>query len=266
MRFLLTFHIDGKYGRSIPVNYQYEVSSWIYRVLNRGNNSYASWLHEKGFGTEKKPFRLFTFSRLDIPRFRIDGDRLILGEGPLSLIISFMPVTSTEYFIQGLFRDQSFELGDRKSRVKLDVRSVEKLPEKKFSGNQRFRCLSPVVVSYRDRSKERYARYLGPDEDGYDKLIVGNLINKFRSYGEHGKGGAGLNGKKVDAEIFRITVPGRPRSKLITIRQGMPGETRVRGYLYEFIVEGLPELIRLGYYAGFGEKNSLGFGCVKVVE
>jgi CRISPR-associated endoribonuclease Cas6 len=39
----------------------------------------------------------------------------------------------------------------------------------------------------------------------------------------------------------------------------------VRGYLCEFELQAPAELLRLGFQAGFGEKNSLGFGCAEVV-
>ncbi|RLD54679.1 MAG: CRISPR-associated endoribonuclease Cas6, partial [Bacteroidetes bacterium] len=34
---------------------------------------------------------------------------------------------------------------------------------------------------------------------------------------------------------------------------------------YKFKIKAPKELLRLGYYAGFGEKNSMGFGCCEVV-
>ena len=43
-------------------------------------------------------------------------------------------------------------------------------------------------------------------------------------------------------------------------------ESKPRGYLYRFRIKAPKELIRMGYYAGFGEKNSLGFGCGEMVN
>lgn len=39
---------------------------------------------------------------------------------------------------------------------------------------------------------------------------------------------------------------------------------KVRGWLAPFTVEGSPELIELGYEAGFGSRNSMGFGMAEV--
>jgi CRISPR-associated endoribonuclease Cas6 len=41
---------------------------------------------------------------------------------------------------------------------------------------------------------------------------------------------------------------------------------RVRGWMMRFQVSGPPELIRLGYDAGFGERNAQGFGMVRIAH
>jgi CRISPR-associated endoribonuclease Cas6 len=38
----------------------------------------------------------------------------------------------------------------------------------------------------------------------------------------------------------------------------------IRGWLAPFTVEGSKELIELGYEAGFGSRNSMGFGMAEV--
>lgn len=260
MRFRLTMDVDKGSGNVLPVNYQYELSSWIYRVLNSGNRTFTGWLHERGFNVSGKAFRLFTFSGITVPKYRIDEDRLAILEGPLSMIISFVPVSSMKYFIRGLFKDQQMKLGDRKSSVLLNVHSVEQLPVQEFDESHRFRCLSPIVISHRQREKDKYARYLGPEDEGYGSFVAGNLMEKYHAYDN----GMSREDRITDDLVFKSE--SKARSKLIAIKQGTPQETKIRGFLYDFTVMGPPELIRLGYYAGFGEKNSLGFGCVDVME
>ena len=68
MRFKLNFNLIGSDDKPlIPINYQYMLSAWIYKVLNTGNPEIASWLHQQGFKADNKHFRLFTFSKLNIP-------------------------------------------------------------------------------------------------------------------------------------------------------------------------------------------------------
>ncbi|MER3523977.1 MAG: hypothetical protein C4326_07890 [Ignavibacteria bacterium] len=55
-------------------------------------------------------------------------------------------------------------------------------------------------------------------------------------------------------------------SKLITIQQGHDDETKVRGFMCPLMIKGNPELIRLAYESGLGEKGSLGFGFIELAN
>lgn len=68
MRFNLTLNIDKRLHNSLlPLNYQYECSALIYKILFNANQDYATWLHQNGFKADKKQFKLFTFSRFYFP-------------------------------------------------------------------------------------------------------------------------------------------------------------------------------------------------------
>lgn len=58
----------------IPINYNYPLSSAIYRIIAKGDADYASFLHETGYG---KGFKFFSFSQINT-RFNIENDRLRL--------------------------------------------------------------------------------------------------------------------------------------------------------------------------------------------
>ncbi len=36
-------------GNTLPINYQYALSSWIYKVIASADEQYSAFLHEKGF-------------------------------------------------------------------------------------------------------------------------------------------------------------------------------------------------------------------------
>ena len=42
----------------LPVNYQYELSAWIYRVIRNADAEYADFLHRHGHTTGRKTFKL----------------------------------------------------------------------------------------------------------------------------------------------------------------------------------------------------------------
>lgn len=53
MQFKLTIEPTGL-QRTIPINYQYEVSAWIYKTIRFGNGGFGEWLHSQGYMEEIK--------------------------------------------------------------------------------------------------------------------------------------------------------------------------------------------------------------------
>ena len=129
MRFKLILEVNKRaFGGMLPINYQYEQSAAIYKILSGADEAYASWLHDNGFRLESgKTFKLFVYSRFKIENFRIlrDTERLQIFSDTVEWQVGFLPEKSTEKFIQGVFQDQVFEIGDTKSVVQFIVRSVE---------------------------------------------------------------------------------------------------------------------------------------------
>ncbi len=77
MRFKLTIENRPENNSNIfPLNYQYKLSSWIYKILNHGNEEFTEWLHKEGYTNDYKNFKQFTFSNLIIPKYQIKGDRM----------------------------------------------------------------------------------------------------------------------------------------------------------------------------------------------
>lgn len=70
MKFKLSFQVSEK-NNTLPINYQYEFSTWIYKTLIAGNTEFANWLHDYGYTTGNKRIKLFTFSKLLSEKYRI---------------------------------------------------------------------------------------------------------------------------------------------------------------------------------------------------
>lgn len=64
-------------GTSLPVNYQYPLSSWIYKIIGAADAGYSAFLHEKGFSLGARKFKMFTFSQLDLRPYEISGERIV---------------------------------------------------------------------------------------------------------------------------------------------------------------------------------------------
>lgn len=255
MRFNILLSVDRKkWGASIPLSYQYELSSYIYGTLAKGDSAYAEWLHENGFMSGQKKFKLFVFSPLLIEKRTVDtkSNRLVLLQDTASFLISFFPERSTEEFVKGIFQEQEFTLGDRKSKVQFAVRGIEMLPSPVFDGELVGETLSSICLSR--RNEEGKVHYFSVSEAEAGNAILNNLLNKYQAFYN-----TPFNGDPA----FEWEVLNKPRTKLITIKSGTPQQTFVQGSLCKFRLKADNELLKVAYESGVGEKGSLGFGMVE---
>lgn len=266
MRFRLTFSLVDSDRNIIPVNYQYPLSAWIYKTIAEGNHEFASFLHNSGFISGNKNYKLFTFSQLSFPRkgFKVTDDRLSILSDSFTLILSFMAPEAVEHFIAGLFSMQKFTLGDRISQAPIVVTSVEAIEESKLLSESTFTCISPVVVG-KTGEGNRTAEYLSPEHDDFERILIENLIHKYS---------ASINANLLyptpealtDEPDISFKLLNTPRKRGITIKDGSPAKTKIIGYTFDFTIKAPIDLIKTGYMCGFGEKNALGMGCVDVLS
>lgn len=253
MRFNLK--IGFKYSAQkhfLPINYQYELSAWIYKVIESGDNEYSAWLHENGFRNNNKQYRLFSFSNLKIPSLKIKEDSLLIDCDYVELEISFLPEKSTEEFVKGLFRKREFVLGNRKYKTEFIVEDIQIMPEPIFQEEMSYKSISPICVSRRREEKGSF--YPEPTDTCMAESILTNLISKYEAfYGIPLQ----LDFAKCDFNLTSIA-----KRKLITIKADTPYQSRVPAYMYEFCLKVPVELQQIAYHCGVGHKNSVGFGAI----
>lgn len=260
MRFKLIIEVNKRaFGNRLPINYQYEQSAAIYRILSGADDAYASWLHDNGFRLENgKTFKFFTYSRFKIEQYRIlrETERLQILSDTVEWQIGFLPEKSTDKFIQGIFQNQVFEVGDAQSVVQFVVRSVEVMPEPEYSEKMIFSTLSPICLKY--QQSDNKVTYLNPTDARAPFLLFNGLFDKYKLF----------YGKDCPYTLSecRLKILDIPKSALIKIKTGMPEETKIRGFMCRFEVAAPVELMRLMYEGGVGVLNSQGFGCLRVVE
>jgi CRISPR-associated endoribonuclease Cas6 len=250
----------------LPINYQYEVSSWIYKVLSRSDTRFATWLHSQGYTTQNsgRQFKLFTFSRLRSQPFKILPERnaICFQGNRTELNIRFLVDDALQHFVRGLFENQYFGLGAPGFQpIDFEVGTVEVLQAPSFESWMRFRARTPIVVSECEEGM-RYAQFRSPNYTGYSHLLLNNLVHKLESATFL----TGQNRILHDVQgcnlAFQCLSP--PRQKKITIKSGRPGQSEIIGFEFDFEITAPAPLLRLGYYAGFGEDNAQGFGYVGV--
>lgn len=253
MRFKLSLSLSNAHNRKLPMSYQYELSSFIYKTIANGDKMYADWLHKNGFETQGKQFRLFTFSNFDIPKYAINktNERLIIQSEEVSFEIAFLPEKSTEEFVKGIFANQHFSIGDKISKVDFSIKSIELIPEPNFTMPFEGKTLSPLCVALKNENDK--IDYISPEHPEFIKQLKSNLLTKYEAF----------YGKNLTSEtFFAWETKSKPHPKLIKIKTDTAQQTRVKGYLFEFKLFTSPELMKIAHNCGLGEKNSMGFGMI----
>ncbi len=257
MRIRITLERIG-HRNVLPINYMYPLSAWIYQVINRADEEYASFLHDQGYAKAGKRFKFFTFSSLQIPRFQVlkNTDRICILSEEVEIILSFYTDRIADKFILGLFNKQHFRLGDRISQVEFNVKNIVWMPCEIPQNTLTFRTLSPLVVSR--KNSRGLDDYYPPTQDGYESLLFKNLLDKYMV------SGGTLNPDWYESPMeFRLLTT-IPKPRLITLKDHTPASTKVKGYLFDFELTAPKELLEIGLMGGFGRYNAEGFGCCEV--
>lgn len=250
----------------IPINYQYPVASAIYKILNNAEPEFTKLLHNKGYSSEhNRRFKFFTFSKLFFPvPAKVKNNTLLLSsnESIYFLISSFNEEDFIKNFVIGLFESQEFPIGLKNvCHTNFKVVYVETLPEPKLKGTLKCKCISPICVSLRDNQLQpTYLRALDPR---VPEAIKNNLIWKYRTLFDNEEIQDEFN-FKIDEDYVMKTGGENKVSKLITIKENQPDETKVRGFVTPFTISGSIPLLQIAYRCGIGEKNSMGFGMFEV--
>jgi CRISPR-associated endoribonuclease Cas6 len=232
----------------------------IYKIIDTADSEFAAFLHDKGYVTGSKAFRLFTFSHLELDKSKVipEAGRLEHLGSKASFQFSCLVDRTAEEFIKGIFMDQEFTLGDKISQVNYSVSHIEALEPVVFMEQMTYRCLSPLFI--RSKRPGGGEDYLHPNDEGYGNLILSNLVSKAQALV--------LAGSTADFSSDEVALKLKPTGKVykkgITIKQNTPQASKLIGYSFEFELAAPVELQEIGYYAGFGNLGSQGFGCVGV--
>jgi len=250
----------------LTLNYQYPLSAAIYKIIQKADSAFAGFLHNTGYGSGHKSFKLFTFSDINTP-FTIVGDRMqMLGDTARLTICFYMP-QAAENFIKGLFMYQQLEIADRKSRAGFVVQQVENIATPvHHPANENMAVvvqpLSPIVTGR--KNDQGYYDYRSPHDADFTGCLLHNWLEKYRTVTGMDAGGMQEIKQQVKISVQLFSQPFKQR--LVAIKQGTDEETRIRGYTkFRLRLTAPGDMIQLALDAGLGLYNSQGMGCVEVV-
>lgn len=255
-------------GQTISCNYFYPLSASVYNLLKLGSPEFSEFLHKKGYRTDAKKFELYAFA-LKFEEFKVIRDKIILKSPRAFLTISSPLIEDfIDTFLTGSLGNKFFELNCGGTDSVFIIEGIEKYYDPKFTDNMKFSALSPIVLSgvkeENGQITSYYFRY-SDDMKKFNENLNKNLIEKYELiFGKTFLGGA----VKLDWDWNYINKRSAER-KNVTMKQTIgehdPDQIEIIGNMSPFKVTGAPELIKIGYECGFGEKNSLGFGLAKVI-
>ncbi|MFA9370445.1 MAG: CRISPR-associated endoribonuclease Cas6 [Labilibaculum antarcticum] len=256
MRFELTLNRTTK-QRMLPMDYQYYISAWIYKVLKQADANFASFLHEKGYGqSETKLYKLFCFSRMNFGKPKLWKEKKLfeISAHEIKLQISFDVNEAASTFIKGLFMAQEFYLGDKFNGIDFKVANVAALAEPEFAETMCYHLQTPWVISYQ-KENDKHSQYLSPRDELFDSLTVKHLVEKYNNTHQP---------KLIEPNQINIKRLNDFRRAGFVMKPGTAQQSRIVGNLFEFELNAPAEVHKMIWNAGASEKSSSGFGWVEM--
>ena len=236
--------LKGKNNFKVPLNYNHILSAIIYNKI--ADLNFANELHSS------KSFKFFTFSQIYIPKRRIVKDGIIAKDGVISFYISSPNDFLIKSLVDGFLEDLEISFQNQK----LTIQKIEALKTPEFSSKSEFKTLAPIIVRTKKEIDGELKIWDLAPSDKFFKSLENNLIKKYIKFN---------NLTKTDKKINIYSDMNFVKRKRISINKDN-ATTHHRAYMMDLILEGDLDLIEFAYDVGIGEKNSMGFGMVKLLE
>ena len=260
----IQFSLSCQKGTIIPINYQSEISNWVFSVLSKAGAELQAHIQQRGFDLGSRNFKLFTFSPLAIYPYEMDQVKqefkLLGNQVKLSISIYLDP--TFEQQVVSLFRQLPLPLGTLEGQpAYFEVKHWQIMPRPVFRDTMQFKAMSPISSTSLEEVKN-VNPYLLPDSEMYDISFFSHSVRRFKAAMQY-KSLAAM--KLLDPAFpMHYRLMGLAKSRLIHLKPNVENLPQLRGFAYEFEVSLPPAMMEFCYYAGFGEFPHLGFGFVEM--
>jgi len=232
-------HITNKRTFSLPLGYNYLLSSAIYSLLSL-DSVLSSYIHDNGFAAGTGRHKLFTFSQLK-GDYHIEGKELVVT-GDLSF-----EVRSVSDRLMNVLKDSAFQRGTiRLGNNVLEIRMIEVYDRHLLEPQVTVRTLSPIAAAV---SLDDKTIYYSPEDEEFLGVLQNNLSNKFYAAYE-----------QPAPMPFEAKLLNKPK-KIVTRVKGI----WVTAYHARLLLTAHPQAMDLLYNTGLGTKNSQGFGMFEPI-
>ena len=229
----------------LPYDHQYYLAACIYRTIERVNPEYSLELHKP------RKYKHFTFSYLMAKKRRNTDKGILIEDDEIYFFISSPDAEFLRALVEGMLENPEMKI----KNIDGVISEIKVLKQPEFRKIMKLKTISPIVVKKAVDAKishgNKRIRWMNlyPTDEEFCERLVSNLKKRFTDY--YGKN---ASDKDLKIEILNF----KPKRHKIV-------NTYHRCVLCDMVVEGDKELIKYGYEAGFGEKNAMGFGMVRVL-
>lgn len=230
----------------LPIHYNHILQAVILRWL--GDENYSKFIHDTGYSCGNRKYKLYCFSRFN-GKFQINKlEKTIKYYDKVSFVVSSVEDEFLSYLVNNIIKNDELIIGNNN----VVVEDIE-CSSKKLKGLNEIYTKSPIVVYSTLMSQSgKKTYYYNPFENEFKMLIQENLIKKYIAIN---------NRQPIDTTFNIYPVEGSKPKEIIDIYKG----TVIKGWSGKFKIEGADELLNIGYNAGLGSKNSMGFGCIEIM-
>jgi CRISPR-associated endoribonuclease Cas6 len=232
-------------------------------LLKFGSPEFSDFLHNRGYNLNGKPYKLFSFS-LKFEKYKSDKNGIIPESPNVILTITSPKIDDfIKNFVIGSFERQFLRVSIGDVEHTLLIKNMELMPEPTFKDEMKFTLSSPMVIStVKEYNGKLSPYYLRPEEiDEINRILTQNLRNKYQIISNKHT----TSSVTIEWDREYLSKNGRVTKK-ITINEYGKYPVDVIGIQAPFKIKGDTDLIKTGYECGFGEKNSMGFGMVEVIQ
>lgn len=227
----------------LPIHYNSIIQAFIY---NNIDEKLAEFLHNNGYMRNGRSFKLFTFSRI-LSRGKKENSKFNFGK-KIEIIVSSPLDDFCKSIANFMLQRDDLYLGQ--NSIKVD--QIQIFNHTVDRTEIKVETLS-AIVAYSTLLRpdgSKYTCYFMPGEKDFSRIVSDNLIRKYNA----------LNNTDLSYDEGIEIIPiGDARQNLIYYK-----DIIIKGASGRFLIRGNAELLQLGMDAGFGSKNSQGFGCVKL--
>ncbi|NLY86662.1 MAG: CRISPR-associated endoribonuclease Cas6 [Tissierellia bacterium] len=227
----------------LPVHYNHIIQAFIYNNIDK---DLAQFLHDKGYISYGRVFKLFTFSRI-LNRARNENGKFNFGKR-IELIVSSPLDDFCKSIANSMLQNEDLFLGQNN----LKVEEIQILNSAVEDDEIIVETLSGIVAysTLYKTDKSKFTYYFMPQERDFNRIVSENLVKKYNAF---------YNTDLSLDKGIEIVPLDKPRQILTYYKDFI-----IKCADGKFLIRGDKGLLQLGLDAGFGSKNSQGFGCVKL--